>query len=55
MKDVLEEQEGAFENIIGIDDGKNILKVTWNSIGRGDLQPARCKTLKDRGVRFCQV
>ena len=27
MKDVLEEVEGAFENVIGIDDGKNILKV----------------------------
>lgn len=55
MKDVTEEEEDAFERVIGEDDGKDILKVSYNAIKKGELSPARSKNIVDRGVKFCQV
>ena len=42
---------GEYDNIIGVDYGKSILKGTYNSIEKGPLGKSKI----DRGVKFCQV
>ena len=48
----LEEGEEMGDNVFGIDDGKKILKLTWNVVKRGEVGP---KGKVGGGVRHCQI
>ena len=48
----LEEGEEMGDNVFGIDDGKRLLKLTWNVVKRGEVGP---KGKVGGGVKHCQV
>ena len=48
----LEEGEEMGDNVFGIDDGKKVLKLIWNTVKRGEVGP---KGKVGGGVKFCQV